>query len=59
MAGKNVKFVGFTITPKEAQIIDEVQKRNYRANQSEVIRMLINAGAEKLLDEKANENPVR
>lgn len=56
MAAKNVKFIGFTVTPQEEHIIDEVQKRHYRLNQSEVIRMLINAGAEKLIGEKKRES---
>lgn len=56
MAAKNVKFIGFTVTPQEELIIDEVQKRNYRMNQSEVIRLLINAGAEKLIGKKKSES---
>jgi len=49
---KNVTYVGFTATPVELEIIDEVRRRNYRVNNSEAIRMLINAGAEKVLGKK-------
>ena len=59
MAAKNVELVGFTATPNEVMIIDEMQKRHYKMNKSEVIRLLINAGAEKLLGKKTNENPAR
>jgi hypothetical protein len=52
---KNVKLVGFTATPVELEIIEEVRRRNYRLNNSEAIRMLINAGAEKVLGKKADQ----
>ena len=49
MAAKNVKVIGFTATETELKIIDAVLRQNYQMNKSEVIRMLINAGAEKVL----------
>ena len=49
MAAKNVELVGFTATPVEVAIIDEMRKRNYKMNKSEVIRLLINEGAKNLL----------
>lgn len=42
---------GFVATPKELAIIDSLQKRYYTKSKSEIIRMLINAGAEKILAE--------
>lgn len=56
MAAKNVELVGFTATANEMRIIDAVQKKNYKMNKSEVIRLLINAGAEVLLGEKKNDS---
>jgi len=55
MGEKNVKVTGFTATKKELKIIDQFMRKNYRMNKSEVIRMLINAGAESLSREREPE----
>ena len=48
MGEKNVKILTFTASPNELKIIDTYMRKNYRKNRSEIIRMLINAGAESL-----------
>ena len=55
MAGKNVKTICITVTPTEEAYVDTLRKRYHRMNQREIYRLLINAGAEKLLGKKAND----
>ena len=50
---ETVKTLGFKATDTEVQIIDRMRQRHYTLSQSEVIRMLIKAGATVLLDEKS------
>lgn len=45
---KTVSCITFTATEKERKIIEEIREKNYRLNQSEVVRMLINEGAKAL-----------
>ena len=45
---KTVTCVTFTATEKERQIIDAVRRNNYKLNQSEAVRLLINEGAKAL-----------
>ena len=46
---KKVTCVTFTATETEKRIIDEVRRNNYKLNQSEAVRLLINEGAKALL----------
>lgn len=49
---KKVSCVTFTATEAEKKIIDAVRKKNYKMNQSEVVRLLINEGAKNILGGK-------
>lgn len=49
---KKVTCVTFTATEAERRIIDAVRRQNYKLNQSEVVRLLINEGAKNLLRQK-------
>lgn len=58
MPVKNGELIGFIATKNEIKIIDEAQRKNYKMNRSEIIRMLINAGSEKVLAKKQKEAQV-
>lgn len=49
MGEKNVRNVCISVTHEEMQAVDDLRRENYTLNQSEVFRMLIDAGIEKLL----------
>lgn len=43
---KSGKIISFMATPTEQKIIEEVRKKNFKLNQSDAIRLLINEGFE-------------
>lgn len=43
---KSGKIISFMATPAEQKIIEEVRKKNFKLNQSDAIRLLINEGFE-------------
>ena len=55
MAEKNVKTICITVTPAQLAVVDELRRKYYRMNQSEVYRMLIDAGAAQLLGKQPKE----
>lgn len=46
------KLINFTASTDELKIIDEIRRKNYTMNQSQIIRLLIHEGAKSLLGDK-------
>ena len=49
MAEQEMKLINFKASREQMAVINAIRREHYLMNQSEVVRMLIDAGAEKLL----------